>query len=70
MRKLLFFLVFFIIGFIVALGLVYLFGFMVSKFGIALYESEFDQQRNFNIVLVFVILFSSFSGTVGLKKYT
>jgi hypothetical protein len=70
MKKVLFFVVFFIIGFIVTLGFVYLFGFLASKFGVALYESEYDQQRNFNIVFVLTFLCSLVSGIVGAKKYT
>lgn len=70
MKKVLLFFGFFIIGFIVTLGFIYLFGFLASKFGVVLYESEYDQQRNFNIVFVLTFLCSLISGIIGARKYT
>ena len=69
MKKVFFFIVFFILGFTVTLGCIYLFGVLASKFGVVLYESEYDQQRNFNIAFAFTFLCSFISGVVGVKKY-
>jgi Kef-type K+ transport system membrane component KefB len=70
MKRILLFILFFIIGFIAAIALVYLSGYFAVEFGIALYESEYDQQRNFNIAIVFTFLFALFSGIIGSKKFT
>ena len=42
--------------------LVYLFGFLLSAGGIVLFDSESDQQRNFNIVLVLWLVVALASG--------
>ena len=70
MKKILFFILFFIVGFVVAIALVYLSGLFAMELGIVLYESESDQQRNFNIAVAFTFLFAVFSGIFGSKKYT
>lgn len=52
----------FILGSCALFGLVYLFGFLLSAGGIVLFDSESDQQRNFNIVLVLWLVVALASG--------
>jgi len=47
--------------------LVYLSGFLLQEMGIRLYDSESDQQRNFNIVFVIWIVFTIVGGWLGYK---
>ncbi len=46
----------FIIGAIIALLVTYAFGYVMEAMQIRLYDSEADQQRNFNIFIAFTLL--------------
>ena len=67
MKKLLVFIAGLIGGFIIAATIVYLAGYLIDFLGYQLYESEQDQQRNFNIAAFFCFLFSILSGFATLK---
>ncbi len=57
----------FIVGGIFAFALVYAFGFIMQSLNISLYSSESDQQRNFNIYLIFSLLLATVSGYFATK---
>jgi hypothetical protein len=54
-------------GFAATLACAYLFGFVAQAFGLQLYHSEADQQRNFNIVLAIALVFFLLGGRFGYK---
>ncbi|MCF6363369.1 MAG: hypothetical protein L3J88_08510 [Gammaproteobacteria bacterium] len=58
-----------IVGLIISFALVYLSGTLVEYFNIQLYESESEQQRNFNIFLVISMMFSFLAGLLFVKKF-
>lgn len=68
MRKITFFLLGTAVGLAICILLVYLSGIILEYMGIQLYESEADQQRNFNIVLVVAVIASVFGGLFFAKK--
>lgn len=70
MKKVLVFFTGGILGIIVSFLLLYLTGLGLENWGIQLYSSESDQQRNFNIFVVVCLLMSLVSGTVAVKKFT
>jgi len=61
MRKVVFFVVGAVIGILVCFAALYVSGSVFESFGIRLYESEADQQRNFNLFLVASVI----SGLAG-----
>lgn len=65
-------LIWFFVGFlgssVIYFALVYIFGLALSNLEISLYNSESDQQRNFNIVMGIWLLFGIFGGWFLSKK--
>lgn len=61
----------FILGFIggcvVAYFLTYAFGMLMDTIGVQMYDSESDQQRNFNVFLIFTLLVSILFGYLATK---
>lgn len=57
-----------IIGVAVCLLLLYVAGSVLGHFGIQLYKSESDQQRNFNIFLVTIAVSAIISGYYFVKR--
>ena len=57
----------FIVGSILAFILVYAFGYVMESMNISLYNSESDQQRNFNIYLIFTLFLAMISGYFATK---
>ncbi len=68
MKKVVFFLVGAFVGLILCFIALYFSGVMFEYWGIQLYNSESDQQRNFNIFLVVSIIVSFLTGLFFLKK--
>ncbi len=58
------------VGLILCFFLVYLSGTLFEYFNIQLYESESDQQRNFNIFLFFSAISSFLTGLLFVKKFS
>lgn len=52
----------FLVGWLVAFALIYLVGSGAESMGIRWFDSESDQQRNFNIVMLVCALFGVVSG--------
>ena len=67
MRKIVFVMIGALLSSIVFGFAVYVSGVSFEKMGIALYASEADQQRNFNIVCVAWIVFVVIGGWVGYR---
>ena len=67
-KRLLWFFVGFLGSSIIYFSLVYIFGLALSNFEINLYNSESDQQRNFNIVMGTWLLFGIVGGWFLSKK--
>ncbi len=71
-KKIIKFIIGFFVGSLIVFLFTYLFGYIVGEMGIRLYESESDQQRNFNIVfivwLTISIIFGYFSSKMGRKE--
>ena len=61
------FIIGFFVGSLIVFSLTYLFGYIVGEMGIRLYDSESDQQRNFNIVFIAWLIISITSGYFALK---
>jgi len=57
----------FIAGSIVAFILLYAFGYFMESMNISLYNSESEQQRNFNIFLIFTFVLAIISGYFATK---
>ena len=61
----------FILGFVggcvVAYFLTYAFGMLMNMIGLQLFDSESDQQRNFNIFIIFTLLVAIVSGYLATK---
>lgn len=68
MKKVMFFVLGVITGLIVCFTVLYLSGSIFEYFGIRFYESESDQQRNFNLFLVVSAICSLISGYFFVKK--
>jgi len=68
MRKIIRFIVGAIIGIVLCFVLFYISGYVFEALGINLYESESEQQRNFNIFLVLSLVFALVGGYVLSKK--
>ena len=67
MRKISFTLLGAIVGCLLLFGAVYLSGVVMQEMGMRLYDSEADQQRNFNIVMSAAAAFSVFGGWLGYR---
>lgn len=70
MRKAAFFSIGFFLGLALCLMLVYALGLVLGQFGIQLYESEADQQRNFNFFVAAGLAFGLMGGIFSLKKFS
>ncbi|MCP4486516.1 MAG: hypothetical protein GY820_04240 [Gammaproteobacteria bacterium] len=57
----------FLFGAIIAFAVAYTFGSLMESMNIALYDSEAEQQRNFNIFLGFSICNALLFGYLGTK---
>lgn len=69
MKKVIWFVFGFVLATLVYFALVYMVGVFAEKFGFVLYESESDQQRNFNIVISLWIILSTITGFIlSLRK--
>lgn len=69
MKKLLFFVMGSLGGMLLSFCLVYLSGYILESFGMVMYESESDQQRNFNIFIISSVLISVICGWLSVKFY-
>ncbi len=69
MKKVALFLLGTVAGFSFCFVLVYLSGMLVEHFGWVLYESEADQQRNFNIVMVLLASVALFGGWLCVRRF-
>lgn len=69
-KKLTLFFVGALIGVAVCWALVFLSGLVFEYLGVRLYESEAQQQRNFNVVLLFSAIAFLAGGVVAMKKYS
>lgn len=67
MKKLLFFIMGFLSGMLLSFCLIYLSGYILENFGVITYESESDQQRNFNIFIISSALISFICGCLSVK---
>ena len=54
-------------GIFLAAVLVYLSGMAVEALGIKTYDSEFDQQRNFNLALAFTLVVAVLGAWLGYR---
>lgn len=70
MKKAFFFVFGAIIGVVVCFLLLYLTGSVFEHFGVRLYESESDQQRNYNLFLVASAIFAIVSGYYFARKFS
>ena len=69
MKKLIWFFLGFALATLAYFALVYIVGIIVENLGFSLYKSEFDQQRNFNIVMSFWVILSTVAGFIlSVKK--
>ena len=57
----------FVVGVIIAFAITYAFGLSLEALGISLYDSESDQQRNFNIYVIFSLLVAAIVGYFATK---
>jgi hypothetical protein len=69
MKKTTFFILGTIVGLLTCFALLYLSGSIFEYFGLRFYESESDQQRNFNVFLVVSIICSLITGYLFAKKF-
>ncbi len=63
------FIIGFLVGTIIVFSLLYAFGLVLNEIGIRLYESENDQQRNFNIMIFIWLVGASATGYCGVKLW-
>ncbi len=70
MKKTFLFVSGFIVGAAISLLLLYSTGLVLETLEVQLYESEPDQQRNFNIFIVSSVVVSILSGFFAIKKFT
>ena len=69
MKKLMWFFLGFALAALAYFGLVYIVGILAENLGVALYNSEADQQQNFNIVMSFWVILSTVTGfIVSMRK--
>jgi hypothetical protein len=68
MKKITYFIIGAFIGIVVCVAALYVSGLILESLGIQLYESESDQQRNFNIFLVLSSISALASGYFFAKK--
>ncbi len=61
------FIIGFLVGTIIIYALIYAFGAVLNETGVRLYESESDQQRNFNIVMLIWLVGASATGYFSAK---
>ena len=54
-------------GILLAVGALLLLSFLLQATSTQLYESEADQQRNFNVAILFVLAMGAAGGWVGLR---
>ena len=47
---------------------VYFAGVVIDAFGFTLYQSEADQQRNFNVVVLLVVVFAVLGAWLGYRR--
>lgn len=66
-KKIIKFIIGFLVGSLIVFSFTYLFGYIVGEMGIKLYESESDQQRNFNVVFVLWLAISIIFGYFATK---
>lgn len=52
-------------GSVLVWGVTFLVGYSLNAAGIRLYESEFDQQRNFNVFVLAWLIFAIVGGWLG-----
>lgn len=57
----------FVVGGVVAFVLSYAFGIAMEEMNISLYDSESDQQRNFNIFILFSLISAIFCGYLFIR---
>ena len=53
------------VGLLLAAGLILLCGELLQSFGIQLYDSESEQQRNFNLAILLAIVMASLGAWIG-----
>lgn len=68
MKKFFFFILGAVVGLIVCFVILYSSGTLLEYFNIQLYNSEADQQRNFNIFIVASVIISVICGFLFAKK--
>jgi hypothetical protein len=56
------------LGLVVSIVLLFMSGYILEYFNIQLYQSEYDQQKNFNIFLLLSLIISLLSGLFSVKK--
>ncbi len=61
------FIIGFLAGALIIYALIYAFGTVLNEFEIVLYDSEDDQQKNFNIAIVIWLTGSVLSGYISTK---
>ena len=59
----------FVIGSITVISIIYGLGILLENLDIVLYESESDQQRNFNVSVFIWLVFSSVTGYLSAKSW-
>ncbi len=57
----------FVVGGVVAFVLAYAFGIAMEAMNMSLYDSESDQQRNFNIFILFSLISALFCGYLFIR---
>lgn len=69
MKKTIFFILGAIVGMVASFVVLYLFGSISEYLGIKYYESESDQQRNFNIFIAVSVIISLINGYLFAKIF-
>ncbi len=69
MKKVTFFILGAFIGVVSCFLLLYATGSVLEHFGIRLYDSELEQQRNFNLFLLVSVVFATVSGYFFAKRF-
>lgn len=70
MRKTTLFIIGFCFGTFVCVMLMFILSMLLGQFSIQLYESEYHQQRNFNLFLVVSLIFGLVGGVFSLKRFS
>lgn len=68
MKKIIWFILAFIAASLIFFTVVYVVGLTAESWGMRLYDSEADQQRNFNIVMSLWLFLSVVAGVVAARK--